>query len=175
MRVPGVAGQAAVNAPQQGFLVPPTEVAPVTGLASTIVDVNSARYQDERNLKTTREFGVEYHKKFAIPLSAFGFVLVAMALALKYPRSGIGLVIGGSLLIFLGFYVLLIGGENLANVGYISPAMAMYAPLVIFTLLGLVMVASANREMGTSRTSGILQAIGEAVQSLLRRRRPEAA
>ncbi|MBP6571395.1 MAG: LptF/LptG family permease [Gemmatimonadales bacterium] len=169
------AGQAAVNAPQQGFLVPPTEVAPVTGLASTIVDVNSARYQDERNLKTTREFGVEYHKKFAIPLSAFGFVLVAMALALKYPRSGIGLVIGGSLLIFLGFYVLLIGGENLANVGYISAAVAMYGPLVIFTLLGLVMVASANREMGTSRTSGILQAIGEAVQSLIRRRRPEAA
>lgn len=161
--------------PPQGFLVPPTEVTPPTALASNIVEVNSARYQDERNLKTTREFAVEYHKKFAIPLSAFGFVLVAMALALKYPRSGIGLVIGGSLLIFLAFYVLLIGGENLANVGYISAAVAMYAPLVIFTLLGLVMVASANREMGTSRTSGILQAIGEAVQSLLRRRRPEAA
>ncbi|MBK7593996.1 MAG: LptF/LptG family permease [Gemmatimonadetes bacterium] len=169
------AGQATVTAPPQDFLVPPTEVAPVTGLASNIVEVNSARYQDERNLKTTREFAVEYHKKFAIPLSAFGFVLVAMALALKYPRSGIGLVIGGSLLIFLGFYVLLIGGENLANVGYISAAVAMYGPLVIFTLLGLVMVASANREMGTSRTSGILQAIGEAVQSLIRRRRPEAA
>lgn len=161
--------------PPQGFLVPPTEVTPPTALASNIVEVNSARYQDERNLKTTREFAVEYHKKFAIPLSAFGFVLVAMALALKYPRSGIGLVIGGSLLIFLGFYVLLIGGENLANVGYISAAVAMYAPLVIFTLLGLVMVASANREMGTSRTSGILQAIGEAVQALLRRRRPEAS
>ena len=43
---------------------------------------------------------------FAIPLASFGFVLVAMALALKYPRSGIGLVIGGSLVIFLGFYIL---------------------------------------------------------------------
>ena len=33
-------------------------------------------------------------------------------------------MIGGSLVIFLGFYVLLIGGENLANVGYISAAAA---------------------------------------------------
>ncbi len=167
------AAQAGATQPQ-GFLVPPTEVTPNRGLVSNIVDVNSARYQDERNLKTTREFAVEYHKKFAIPLSAFGFVLVAMALALKYPRSGIGLVIGGSLVIFLGFYVLLIGGENLANVGYISAATAMYAPLVLFTLIGLASVASANREMGTSRSSGIVQAIGEALQALVRRRRTEA-
>jgi lipopolysaccharide export system permease protein len=97
--------------------------------------------------------------------------LVAMALALKYPRSGIGLVIGGSLVIFLGFYILLIGGENLADVGFISPAAAMYAPLVIFTLLGIAAVASANREMGTSRTSGILQAFGEMIQSLVGRLR----
>jgi lipopolysaccharide export LptBFGC system permease protein LptF len=173
--VDGNATDQSVAMPPQGFLVPPTEVRPTTGLVSNIVEVNSARYQDERNLKTTREFAVEYHKKFAIPLSAFGFVLVAMALALKYPRSGIGLVIGGSLIIFLGFYVLLIGGENLANVGYISAAMAMYAPLVLFTLLGIGSVALANREMGTSRTSGILQAIGEALQALLRRRRPEAS
>lgn len=166
---------AAQVAPPQGFLVPPTEVTPSNGLVSNIVDVNSARYQDERNLKTTREFAVEYHKKFAIPLSAFGFVLVAMALALKYPRSGIGLVIGGSLVIFLGFYVLLIGGENLANVGYISATVAMYAPLLLFTLIGLLAVASANREMGTARTSGILQAVGEALRALVHRRRPEAS
>jgi len=154
------------------FLVPPEVPSASTGgLLSTIVDVNSARYQDEQNLKTTRKFAVEYHKKFAIPLAAFSFVLVAMALALKYPRSGIGLVIGGSLVIFLGFYILLIGGENLADVGFISPATAMYAPLVIFTLLGIAAVASANREMGTSRTSGILQAFGEGIQHLVRRLR----
>lgn len=159
---------------EPAFLVPPEVPSTSTGgLRSTIVDVNSARYQDEQNLKTTRKFAVEYHKKFAIPLAAFSFVLVAMALALKYPRSGIGLVIGGSLVIFLGFYILLIGGENLADVGFLSPAMAMYAPLVIFTLLGIAAVASANREMGTSRTSGILQAFGEMIQSLAGRlRRP---
>ncbi|HQW67254.1 MAG TPA: LptF/LptG family permease [Gemmatimonadales bacterium] len=179
------AAQPLATAPQGGidqgigqespFLVPPEVPSTSTGgLRSTIVDVNSARYQDEQNLKTTRKFAVEYHKKFAIPLAAFSFVLVAMALALKYPRSGIGLVIGGSLVIFLGFYILLIGGENLADVGFLSPAMAMYAPLVIFTLLGIAAVASANREMGTSRTSGILQAFGEMIQSLagrLRRQR----
>jgi lipopolysaccharide export LptBFGC system permease protein LptF len=170
----GVPGQDSATAGID-FLVPP-EVAPQEqgGLASTIVDVNSARNQDEQSLRTTRKFAVEYHKKFAIPLASFGFVLVAMALALKYPRSGIGLVIGGSLLIFLGFYILLIGGENLADGGYISAAVAMYAPLVLFTLLGLGAVASANREMGTSRSSGILQAMVEGLQSLVRRRQEPA-
>lgn len=167
---PGSVDQGIGQVPE--FLVPPEVPSASTGgLLSTIVDVNSARYQDEQNLKTTRKFAVEYHKKFAIPLAAFSFVLVAMALALKYPRSGIGLVIGGSLVIFLGFYILLIGGENLADVGFISPAVAMYAPLVLFTLLGIAAVASANREMGTARTSGILQALGEGVQLLVRRLR----
>jgi lipopolysaccharide export system permease protein len=86
-------------------------------------------------------------------------VLVGVALALKYPRSGIGLVIGGSLVIFLVFYVLLIGGEGLADKGVISPQVAMYAPVVIFTVVGLAAVASANREMGTSRSVGIMEAL----------------
>ena len=60
-------------------------------------------------------YQVEFHQKFAVPLSSFCFVLIGMALALKYPGSGIGLVIGGSLVIFLGFYIMLHGGEGIAQ------------------------------------------------------------
>ncbi len=122
-------------------------------------EINVLRYQ------------VEFQKKFAIPLASFCFVLLGMALALKYPRSGIGLVIGASMVIFLGFYILLIGGENMAKRGYLSPEVAIQGPLVLLTLLGLLAVASANREMGTARTAGIL---GSLVEFFERFRREES-
>ena len=55
--------------------------------------------------------------------------------------------------------MLLIGGENIANKGYISPAAAMHGPVILFTLLGLAGISAANREMGTARTSGILDGV----------------
>jgi lipopolysaccharide export system permease protein len=151
------------------FLVPPavaqetqsrtaqrTEVEPQTEILRSYQE-NAMRYQ------------VEYHKKFAIPLASFCFVLLGMALALKYPRSGIGLVIGASMVIFLGFYILLIGGENIAKKGYLSPFVAIQGPLVLFTLLGLLAVRSADREMGTARTAGIFGALMEFFQRFRRK------
>lgn len=139
------------------------------GMASSMVEVSGARMQSQEALRVTREYAVEYHKKFAIPLGSFCFVLVGVALALKFPGSGIGLVIGGSLVIFLTFYVLLIGGESLADKGVVSPEVAMYLPVAAFTLAGLAAVAAANHEMGTARGAGI----GEWFAGLLRKIRRE--
>ncbi len=154
-----------------GFLVDPMQGTqgggpPGDGLLSSSSEVNGMRAQARDAQAVVWQYSVEYHKKIALPLASFCFVLVGVALALKYPRSGIGLVIGGSLVIFLVFYVLLIGGEGLADKGVISPQMAMYGPVVIFTVVGLAAVASANREMGTSRSVGIV----EALVGLFRRR-----
>jgi lipopolysaccharide export system permease protein len=145
-----------------GFLVPPVgaaQLAPANGIVSPIVEVSGARMQSDNALAIMRSHSVEYHKKFAIPLACVGFVLVGMSLALKYPRGGIGLVIGGSLVIFMLFYVLLIGGEGLADKGYIHPVVAMHGPVVLLTLIGLASVASANREMGTARSAGLFESL----------------
>jgi lipopolysaccharide export system permease protein len=116
------------------------------------LELNSAK-------QTMRKYQVEYHQKFAVPLSSFCFVLIGMALAIKYPGSGIGLVIGGSLVIFLGFYIMLQGGKNIAAAGHLDPAVALYAPLILFTIIGLLAVNSANREMGTARSVGVFASI----------------
>lgn len=147
-----------------GFLVDPLPGAqgggpPGSGLLASPSEVNGMRAQSRDAQAIIWQYSVEYHKKIALPLASFCFVLVGVALALKYPRSGIGLVIGGSLVIFLVFYVLLIGGEGLADKGVISPQLAMYGPVVLFTVAGIAAVASANREMGTSRSVGILEAL----------------
>ncbi len=153
------------------FLVPPAQL---PGGQPSI----ARGYNVDAQVETLRSYQlnalsyrVEYHKKFAIPLASFCFVLLGMALALKYPRSGIGLVIGASMVIFLGFYILLIGGENVAKRGYLSPFVAIQGPLVIFTLLGLLAVRSANREMGTARTSGIVGALFDLLARLRRKPR----
>lgn len=151
------------------FLVPPGTTGTPSGVLSTMIEVNAVAVQANRALSNIRQFDVEYHKKFAIPLASFCFVLLGVALALKYPRSGIGLVIGASLLIFMTFYVLLIGGENVANKGYIAPVTAMHGPLVLFTLLGLVAVYAANREMGTARSGGVVDALFGFVRRLWRK------
>ncbi len=156
------------------FLVDPTELdAPAprdNGMVATLGEVFGARAEVEQAERTAREYRVEYHKKFAFPIASFCFVLVGIALALKFPRSGIGLVIGGSLIIFLIFYVMLIGGENIADKGIVSPQVAMYGPVVVFGVLGLGAVALANREMGTARSSGVLEWLFEAIRRIGRPR-----
>lgn len=150
---------APIQAPPTGFLVPPRTDSQSTRLIGTIAEVRGNTVGADRALSMIRQYQVEYHKKFSIPLASFCFVLLGVALALKYPRSGIGLVIAASLIIFMAFYVLLIGGENVANKGYISAALAMHGPVVLFTIFGLLGVIVANREMGTARTGGILDGL----------------
>lgn len=161
---------------ESGFVAPPEflvnpqgAVAPrADGVVSSMSEVTGARIAARDARSIIRKYSVEYHKKFAIPLASLCFVLVGVALALKFPRSGIGLVIGGSLIIFLIFYILLIGGENLADEGKISPEVAMYAPVGIMAVVGLVSVALANREMGTARSASIV----DWFRSLIPHRRP---
>jgi lipopolysaccharide export system permease protein len=150
--------------PPGQLLVPPTQQ-PAPGLTTRFEIENNTLILDNA-AETVRRYQVEYHRKFAVPFSSFCFVLIGIALALKYPGSGIGLVIGGSLVIFLFFYIMLQLGQNLAYAGEVDPRVALYAPLTLLTAIGLIAVNAANREMGTARSDGIFQAFG----NLFRRR-----
>ena len=65
------------------------------------------------NLRFVNQSAVELHKKFAISVACTVFVLVGAPIALRFPRGGVGLVIGVSLVIFGIYYVGLIAGEAL--------------------------------------------------------------
>ncbi len=80
---------------------------------------------------------VEVHKKYAMATASLVFVLVAVPVAIWFPRAGVGLVIGASLGVFSIYYVGLIGGESLANQLKVSAGLAMWAPNIIFTVFGL--------------------------------------
>ena len=81
-------------------------------------------------------FAVEVHKKWAISFACVSFVIVGIVMALRFPRGGIGLVIGGGLLVFSIHYVGLTAGESLADRGLVSPWLAMWTPNIVLTVLG---------------------------------------
>ncbi len=120
---------------------------PISGWA----EVANAVERGRAAAKGADRFAVEVHKKWSISVACIVFVLVGIPMALRFPRGGMGLVIGGGLGVFSIYYVALIGGEALGDRDIISPALGMWAPNVIFFLLGLYGMYRVNRESGSTR------------------------
>ncbi len=117
----------------------------------SISDVTSARDSEAFGGRDTNQYLVEIHKKFALSVACINFVLIGIALALRFPRGGMGLVIGASLVIFAVFYVGLTAGENLADRGRMDPVTAMWLPNIIVFVVGVLGLIRVNREFGSTR------------------------
>lgn len=94
---------------------------------------------------------VEIQKKYSLSFACIVFVLIGAPLALRYPGGGLGLVIAASSAIFAVSWAGLIGGENLADRGVVTPVVAMWGPNTIFTLLGVWLALRMGRESGSVR------------------------
>ena len=86
---------------------------------------------------------VEIHKKFAIPFACLAFALVGVPLSQTLRRGGRGGSFALSLLILVGYYILLTSGEIWAQDGRLPPWVAMWLPNGLLLLLG---VAAALRK-----------------------------
>ena len=100
---------------------------------------------------TWSQYEVEIHKKFSLAVACIVFVLLGAPIALRFPRGGVGLVIGASLGVFALYYVCLIAGESMADDGVLPPWVAMWAANLVFTLVGLVLFLRMGREGNTAR------------------------
>ena len=114
---------------------PPT-VAPATFASRARSEFQRYAGRNDIHRREINRFRVEIHKKFSIPIAAVVFVLIGAPVGVRFRRGGVGLVIGVSLAVFCVYYVFLIGGEDLADRSIISPFWAMWAPNVIFAVLG---------------------------------------
>jgi lipopolysaccharide export system permease protein len=137
---------------------------------STISDATIARENEEFARRDVNQYLVEIHKKYTLSAACLSFVLIGIALALRFPRGGIGLVIGASLVIFALFYVALTAGEQLADRGAISAALAMWLPNGVVLVAGILGLVRVNREFGSTR-GGDLEDLAELLTGWLRRRR----
>jgi lipopolysaccharide export system permease protein len=123
---------------------------PFTTMAE--LEIIRARILDSR--QNASRYLVEIHKKLALSTACVVFVLLGAPIALRFPRGGVGLVIGVSLGVFALYYVGLIAGESLADRLILGPLVAMWAANVLFTLVGLLLLHRARR-VGTSVRGGI--------------------
>ena len=127
-------------------VIPISAVATLNTLSASL-DADRARIEDNR--RTNATYDVEIQKKFAISVACAIFVLLGAPIALRFPRGGVGLVIGVSFAVFGLYYVGLIAGEPLAQNGTVSPFWAMWASNVIFLVVGLALLARVGRSRST--------------------------
>ncbi len=101
--------------------------------------------------KSINKYGVEIHKKFSLPVACILFVLLGAPLGVL-ARKG-GFVVGMSLSFgfFLIYYLLLIGGEEMADRNYVSPAVGMWAPNVVLFLVAFYLTVRTVRERAPLR------------------------
>ncbi len=141
----------------------------VTDLTSW-AEVSAARDDIKSSGARGDQYRVEVHKKWAISVACLVFALVGIPMALRFPRGGMGLVIGGGLFVFAIYYVGLIAGEGLGNKHIVAPWVAMWSPNIIFAILGVFGMIRVTRESGSTR-GGDLAELWETLTGRFRRRK----
>ena len=107
------------------------------------LELINARMRDSRQVMN--RYDVEIQKKFALAFACIVFVLIGAPIALRFPRGGVGLVIGASVGIFALYYIGLVAGEALADRLIMGPFLAMWLTNILFFGIGLA-AALANAE-----------------------------
>ncbi len=147
---------AALPAPHPSAAIPapllPMNVDSVTmftgaALAAT-TQLNDAR-------EALDSLSVEIQKKFALSFACVIFVLFGPPIALRFPRGGVGVTIGVSIIVFGLYYICLMGGEALADKGRLPATVAMWIANLIFGLAGVLLLWRVESTTDTSRGGGL--------------------
>ena len=118
-----------------------------------VADATGLQMQMAR--ETVDSLNVEIQKKFALSFACFVFVLFGPPIALRFPRGGVGVTLGVSIVVFGLYYICLMGGETLADKGRLPPPVAMWIANVVFTLVGVLLLLRVERTTDASRGGGI--------------------
>lgn len=155
-----VPGQAVPGQPVAGQPIPAPASAPVPG---PIVD-STQSFQDAVSALTTQltvaretvdSLNVEIQKKFALAVACFVFVLFGPPIALRFPRGGVGVTLGVSIVVFGMYYCALMAGEALADKGKLPPSIAMWIANLVFAIVGVALLWRVENTTDTSRGGGI--------------------
>ena len=126
------------------------------GTATSYAALNDARafsttvatelFRMENYDRQIDQYMVEIHKKYAIPMACLVFVLIGVPLGIMARRGGFGTAATLSLGFFVMYYACLIGGEKLADRGFLSPFTGMWSANIIIGLMGAYLTVRVARE-----------------------------
>jgi lipopolysaccharide export system permease protein len=120
------------------------------------IELISARMRDSRQVMN--RYDVEIQKKFALAFACIVFVMIGAPIALRFPRGGVGLVIGASVGIFALYYIGLVGGEALADRLIMGPFLAMWLTNLLFLGIAALLLSRMGKEGATARGGDMAEA-----------------
>jgi len=136
----------AVDSPLKGAprVEKPEKDLTLAGIAQAV-----ARLPDDAHGRAPYE--IERHKRFAFPVAALVFVLVAFPLAVRSHRGGRSIALVGSLGIIVTYYLVLTSLEGAALRLRVPAWAAIWAPNVLFAGIGLALLLVTAREWRAPR------------------------
>lgn len=127
-------------------------LANVSNASKTSTDMTMSELLDKMkkpglDQAAVRELAIEVHKKFSIPLSCIFFALLAFPLGITNHRAvkSRGFAVG--IIVVSLYYLLRIGGEALVETGRLTPVIGVWAPNLIFAVLGIGLFCLAYKEI----------------------------
>ncbi len=115
-------------------------------------------------------FLVEWHKRFALPVAALVFTLVAFPLAIRSHRGGRSIALVASLAILVSYYLVLSSLENSALRQRLPVWLAIWTPNLLFCAIGGTLLVATTLEWRAPRLRPLWQAVEAVRQSLPERR-----
>jgi lipopolysaccharide export LptBFGC system permease protein LptF len=106
----------------------------------------------EQAIARAAAYEIEFQKRLALSAACMVLALAGASIVNRFPRGGLGLVIGGSTLVFAGYYVALVVGESLADRQVISPGVAMWMANAILLGLALALAWRPSRPQPDARS-----------------------
>lgn len=108
--------------------------------------IQSDIYQKKEYLFKAMKYNVEIQKKYAIPFACFIFVFVGCPLGIITRGGNFGLSAAFSLGFYIIYWACLIGGEKLADRGFLSPVMSMWLGNIVIGTIGIILTLKVNYE-----------------------------
>lgn len=90
-------------------------------------------------------YAVEVQKRFALAAACVVLALFGAAVAIRFPRGGVGGALGTSGLAFTAYYLLLVLGESLADRQMLSPLVAMWMANGVLLAAALLLIRGPSR------------------------------
>jgi LPS export ABC transporter permease LptF/LPS export ABC transporter permease LptG len=108
-----------------------------------------------------REAGMIFHKRLAFSLTPLVFALFGSGLALRMRRGSRGFGVLVSLLVLLIYYLVTLGGDQMARAGSLPPIVGAWLATVLTMAMGITLLASRPRQVGAwfRRTAKVRPAI----------------
>ena len=106
----------------------------------------------EANRNMYNRYMAAYHKKYALSLACFVFILVGAPLGVLARRGGFGVGASISLCFFVLYWMLMISGEKIAERGILDPMISMWLANTVMAAFGIaLMVKLTGSVFNTSR------------------------